>query len=106
MRSCFTFLSVIILTCFILFMLLPLMGLSRAAYAGDHGDTDALDYRVNTENLGGVYKLLGDMYNDNRTLFAVVTTVWMALLGGIIAIVADYILRFIFATSSGAAGGK
>ncbi|MBD3170307.1 MAG: hypothetical protein GF307_12550 [candidate division Zixibacteria bacterium] len=106
MRNYSNIISIILLSSLTLLMLLPLASPLSKACAGGHGDTGALEYRVDTENLTGIYKFLGDLYNDNRTWFAVVTTVWMALLGGIIAILADFILKFIFASSTGTARGK
>jgi len=61
--------------------------------AGDHGSDDELEHRVQVEDLSGFNRWLGELYNDNRWLFAVVVTATMALMGTVIALVADVVLK-------------
>ena len=64
-----------------------------ASASGGHDDATALEYRVDTSKLSGFSLLLGNLYNGNKWLFAAVVTVTMAVMGAVIAVVVDFILR-------------
>ena len=75
-------------------VILPLICFIPAlAAAGGHGDTGELEYRIDTEDLSGISLFLANLYNDNRLLFAIVATSSMAILGAIIAIGTEYVLK-------------
>ena len=69
------------------FLLIPLSALA----SGDEPAT-ALDYRVDTSILTGSNLMLANLYNDNRVMYAAVTTVGMAFFGIAIAFVVDGLL--------------
>jgi ABC-type phosphate/phosphonate transport system permease subunit len=52
----------------------------------------ALEHRVNTAGLSGIDLTLAHYYNERRLLYAVVTTVAMAVCGVVIAFVVDLVL--------------
>lgn len=54
---------------------------------------DALDRKVPLEGLSGVQLLFSKLYNENLWLYAILCVVLMAVVGGLIAIVTDVILK-------------
>ncbi|RJR34775.1 MAG: hypothetical protein C4567_15355 [Deltaproteobacteria bacterium] len=65
------------------------------AWAGADGGekAESLQKKVNLTSLGGINYCFAAWYNDNIWLYAIIVTVLMALLGGIIALVTDVILK-------------
>lgn len=63
-----------------------------ALASGGEEPATALEHRVSTSNLSGSNLLLANLYNDNRLLYAALTTFAMALLGVIIAFGVDLLL--------------
>ncbi|MEP0829157.1 MAG: hypothetical protein HRF51_11605 [bacterium] len=61
----------------------------------DHEEGGDLDYVVPTDNLSGLSLFLADLYNEHRLLYALIVTATMALLGILVALVTDYLLRLI-----------
>jgi ABC-type phosphate/phosphonate transport system permease subunit len=69
------------------FLLAPLSVLA----SGDEPAT-ALQRHVDTSNLGGANLLLATLYNEHRVLYAVVTTMAMAVFGTAIAFALDAVM--------------
>lgn len=84
---CTFMLSAILLTFPVMF------GGTDLAFAGGHEDTGELEHVVDTDNLSGLSLTLANLYNDHRTWFAVVTTVFMAVLGAIISLGTEFFLN-------------
>lgn len=61
-------------------------------FAQDHEEQGALDHKVNTESLSGVSLFIAILYNEHRLLYALATTVSMAVFGILIALSVDFIL--------------
>ena len=77
-------------------LILPIICLSAiTAFADGHGDTGELEYRVDTEDLSGLNLLLANLYNDQRVVFAIVATLTMAILGAVIAVTTEYLLKLV-----------
>ena len=67
-----------------------------AALASDeHGEGGNLEHVVATDSLSGFSLFLADLYNEHRLLYALVVTATMALLGVMVALIADYVLRLV-----------
>lgn len=62
---------------------------------GGHGENVAISETVDTAGKSGVGLFLANLYNDHRLLYALLVTGTMAVLGMIVAQVADLILRVI-----------
>lgn len=65
------------------------------AFAGGHEETGDLEHKVDLENKSGINLIIGQLYNDNRLLFALAVTVTMALVGIIIGQIAGVLLRLL-----------
>ncbi len=65
------------------------------SYGGDIGgkEESALNVVIDTKELTGVNLWIAEMYNNDRTLYAVVVTLVMASLGSIMAFGTDLILK-------------
>ena len=81
----------------ILLSLLFSIGLSGSTnmYAGDIGGKEetSLNVVIDTSNLTGINLWIAEMYNNDRTLYAIVVTLVMAALGSIMAFGTDLILK-------------
>jgi hypothetical protein len=66
------------------------------SWAGAGGEkADKLIQKVDLTNLTGLNYLFARWYNDNLWLYAIIVTVLMGVIGLIIAIVTDIILKMI-----------
>jgi len=67
---------------------------SRVCAASEGLDIpEALDRKVSLEGLSGLNRFFASTYNDNLTLYAVICTVIMAVVGVVIAFGTDMILK-------------
>ncbi len=68
---------------------------SNKTYAGEIGGKEqaALNLTIDTKELTGVNLWIVEMYNNDRTLYAIVVTLVMATLGSIMAFGTDLILK-------------
>ena len=57
------------------------------------GET-ALNITIDTKDLTGVNLWIVDLYNNDRTLYAIVVTLVMAILGSVLAFGTDLILKY------------
>jgi hypothetical protein len=79
----------------IIFNLL-LLGLPVLAWASGGGEkATKLERKVDLANLSGLNYLFASWYNDNIWLYAIIATVLMGVIGLIIALVTDIILKMI-----------
>lgn len=76
------------------FLLLALPALVWAAGPGEKAP-DMATRQVKVEGLSFINAFFAGWYNDNKMVFAIIVTVIMGLVGGIIAFVTDIILKFI-----------
>lgn len=60
-----------------------------------HGDTEELKYEVDLEGKTGFNLFLAEIYNNNRLYYALVVTVTMAVLGMMVALITEQVLRVI-----------
>ena len=75
---------------------LCLLSLPIWAWAGGGGEkATKLERKVNLANLSGVNYLFAKWYNDNIWLYAIIVTVLMGVIGLVIALVTDVILKMI-----------
>jgi hypothetical protein len=75
---------------------LLLLGLPVLAWAGGGGEkATKLERKIDLANLTGINHLLAQWYNDSIWLYALVATVLMGLVGLVIALVTDIILKMI-----------
>ena len=56
---------------------------------------EALQKKVDVTKLSGINYFFGSWYNDNMWLYAIIVTVLMGVLGMLIALVTDVILKMI-----------
>ncbi|HKB86091.1 MAG TPA: hypothetical protein VKD08_07990 [Ignavibacteriaceae bacterium] len=65
-------------------------------YAGELGGKEqaALDITIDTKDLTGINLWIVEMYNNDRTLYAIVVTMVMATLGSVMAFGTDLILKY------------
>jgi len=63
--------------------------------AGGHGDSGELEHKVNLENQSGINLIIARLYNDHRLLFALTTTITMAVVGIIIGQLTGILLKFL-----------
>ena len=79
------------------FIVAILAVLPALAQAGGEGleVPEAVDRKVPLEGLSGVNLAIGQLYNDNLWLYAVVCTALMAVVGIVIAFGTDLILKAI-----------
>ncbi len=66
---------------------------SIALAGGGHGEDAAISETVDTEGKSGVDLFLANQYNDHRLIYALLVTATMAVLGMIVAQIADFVLR-------------
>jgi len=68
---------------------------NNITYGGDIGGKEeaALKLVIETRDLTGVNLWIAEMYNNDRTLYAIVVTLVMASLGSIMAFGTDLILK-------------
>ena len=84
----------LIVTMLILIFLLSMICLPVFAMVLDQHEEESgeFEHRVSTEGLSGISLFIVDLYNDQRLIYAILTTVAMALFGGLIALSVDFIL--------------
>jgi len=56
---------------------------------------EALEKKVDVTKLSGINYFFGSWYNDNMWLYAIMVTILMGVLGMLIALVTDIILKMI-----------
>ncbi len=61
--------------------------------AGGEGAENAIVKRVSAEGLTGLSLFVVNLYNDNRLVLAIITTLTMGAIGAIIAYITDKILK-------------
>jgi len=79
-KSLHSFLQSIVL-CFFIYM---------PAIANEEGKVEALHKTIDVSKLSGINLFFANLYNDNLWLYAVVSILSMALLGIVLASVADF----------------
>jgi hypothetical protein len=62
---------------------------------GGGGKVEKLYHKVDLTNLTGLNYLFAKWYNDNLWLYAIIVTVLMGVIGLIIAVVTDVILKMV-----------
>lgn len=67
------------------------------AWAGAGGGEKAttLEKKIDLAGLSGINSYFAAWYNDNIWLYALIVTILMGLVGGVIAVVTDVILKYI-----------
>jgi hypothetical protein len=82
---------------FVLFMNFSLLALHSMVWAAEPGEkiVDFGTHRVPIEGLGFINAWFAYWYNENKIVFAIIVTVTMGVIGGIIAFVTDIILKII-----------
>ncbi len=73
-----------------------LLSASINTYAGGEiggKEEKALNVVINTKDLSGINLWITEMYNNDRTLYAIVVTLVMATLGSIMAFGTDLVLK-------------
>jgi hypothetical protein len=72
------------------------LGLPVWAWAGGGGEkATKLEHKVDLANLSGLNRLFASWYNDNIWLYALIVTVLMGVIGLIIALGTDVILKMV-----------
>ncbi len=68
---------------------------SGMVYGGDVGgkEESALKIIIDTKDLTGINLWIAELYNNDRTLYAIVVTLVMATLGSIMAFGTDLVLK-------------
>jgi hypothetical protein len=68
---------------------------SKTLAGGDIGGKEetALNVVIDTKDLSGVNLWIAEMYNNDRTLYAIVVTLVMAIMGSVMAFGTDLILK-------------
>ena len=68
---------------------------NSVTYGGEIGgkEQSALNLVIDTKDLTGINLWIAEMYNNDRTLYAIVVTLVMATLGSIMAFGTDLILK-------------
>jgi hypothetical protein len=80
----------------IIFNLILLSFPGALAWAGEGLDVpEELGKRINLSNLSGINYFFAHWYNDNIWLYAIIVTVLMGVMGMLIALVTDIILKMI-----------
>jgi len=75
---------------------LLLLGLPVWAWAGGGGEkATKLERKVDLANLSGINRLFASWYNDNIWLYALIVTVLMGVIGLLIALGTDIILKLV-----------
>ena len=73
---------------------LGLLGLPALAFAAAE-KAEALEKKIDVTKLGGINYFFASWYNDNMWLYAIIVTVLMGVIGLLIALVTDIILKMI-----------
>jgi ABC-type Fe3+ transport system permease subunit len=76
----------------IIMLLILVIMICLPVFAQEHEEGGKLEYRASTEGVSGFSLILVNLYNDHRLVYAVVSTLSMAILGGLIAVLVDFIL--------------
>ena len=66
---------------------------SPAASEGSEKESTALNQKIDTSRLSGIDQWIAEMYNGDRTLYAIVVTLVMAALGASLAFLTDLVLK-------------
>jgi hypothetical protein len=74
---------------------LALSGIVAPAIAGGDHEEGKLEHVVPLEGKTGINLLLATWYNENRLLFALVTTATMAVLGIVVGQVTESVLKLV-----------
>lgn len=77
------------------FVLLALPALAMAGGPGDKDVPDMATRTVRVEGLGAINYFFASWYNSNKLVFAILVTLVMGVVGAIIAIVTDLVLKAI-----------
>jgi hypothetical protein len=74
---------------------LLLSGIIKTYAGGDVGGKQetALNVQIDTKDLTGINLWIAEMYNNDRTLYAIVVTLVMATLGSVLAFGTDMVLK-------------
>ena len=80
--------------CVIIFNVI-LLSLPSALVWAAAEKAEALEKKVNLANLSGINLFFANWYNDNMWVYAIIVTVLMGAVGGIIAFVTDIFLKMI-----------
>jgi len=79
----------------IIFVNLMLLGLPIWAWAGGGEKAVQLQHKADLTNLTGLNYMFAKWYNDNIWLYAIIVTVLMGVIGLIIALITDVILKMV-----------
>jgi hypothetical protein len=79
----------------IIFNFLLLLGVPTLVWADAVKKATKLEQKVNLANLSGINHFFASWYNDNLWVYATIVTVLMGLVGLVIALVADVVLKMI-----------
>jgi ABC-type phosphate/phosphonate transport system permease subunit len=75
---------------------LVLLGLPVLAWASGGGEkATQLQHKADLANLTGINYMFGKWYNENIWLYALIVTVLMGVIGLLIALVTDVILKMV-----------
>jgi len=66
---------------------------SSHTFAGGKGDETTIETKIDTSNLKGISHWLVTLYNDERIWYSILVTLCMALVGVLIAKIADVFLK-------------
>lgn len=80
--------------CVIIFNVI-LLSLPSALVWAAAEKAEALEKKVNLANLSGINLFFANWYNDNMWVYAIIVTVLMGAVGGIIAFVTDIFLKMV-----------
>jgi hypothetical protein len=72
-----------------------LLGLPTAMAWAAAEKAELLEKKVDLSKLGGINHFFASWYNDNMWLYAIIVTVLMGVIGLLIALVTDLILKMI-----------
>lgn len=80
--------------CVIIFNVI-LLSLPSTLVWGAAEKAEALEKKVNLANLSGINLFFANWYNDNMWVYAIIVTLLMGAVGGIIAFVTDIFLKMV-----------
>jgi len=66
---------------------------SSLTFAGEKGSETAIETKIDTSNLSGISYWLVTLYNDERIWYSILVTLSMAVVGILIAKIADVFLK-------------
>ncbi|MCL4538269.1 MAG: hypothetical protein M1378_01480 [Bacteroidetes bacterium] len=82
--------AIVLLAFCALFAAIP----GNSSAEGEPGkETTELSAKVNTEHLSGINLWIAGLYNEDRTMYAVIVTLVMAALGTTLAFLTDLVLK-------------